>query len=111
MDSVHDKVNAKSKFLKALREALPTPAGATPTTAMGAQPTQPAAGQQPQMDPKALQAQAMADKANKAKATADQQVIKAMQAYHQNEIEKLKKGILPAQTTGTGTGTGTPTAY
>jgi len=74
---------------------------------MGAQPV---AGQQPQMDPKALQAQAMADKANKAKATADQQVIKAMQAYHQNEIEKLKKGILPAQTAGTGTGTGTPTA-
>jgi hypothetical protein len=108
MDSVHDKVNAKSKFLKALKEALPTPAGATPTTAMGAQP---AAGQQPQMDPKALQAQVMADKANKAKATADQQVIKAMQAYHQNEIEKLKKGILPAQTTGTGTGTGTPAAH
>jgi hypothetical protein len=52
----------------------------------------------------------MADKANKAKAAADQQVIKAMQAYHQNEIEKLKKGVLPAQAAGTGVGTGTPTA-
>ena len=111
MDSVHEKVKAKSKFLKALKEALPAPTGATPTTAMGAQPARPVTGQQQQLDPKALQAQAMADKANKAKAVADQQVIKAMQAYHQNEIEKLKKGILPAQTTGTGTGTGTPTTY